>query len=148
MALTPGSPAYGAGNPSVPGLPSSDQRGLPRVGNGRLDLGAFEIQNATLPGVPGLSGTVNGRQDAPASPFAVETYLVKRGKHWYFLIWNSDPVDYFFGQLLLRGLSKKQARVLHLPTASTPLALALPPGFVAQTALPFTPGSSLTGIGF
>jgi hypothetical protein len=45
MRLTPSSPAYGAGNPYVPGLPGTDQRGLPRVVNGRLDLGAFEVQN-------------------------------------------------------------------------------------------------------
>ncbi|HKB36541.1 MAG TPA: DUF4214 domain-containing protein, partial [Gemmataceae bacterium] len=48
MALTSNSPAYGAGDASVPGLPTTDQRGpgFARTVNGRLDLGAFEIQNA------------------------------------------------------------------------------------------------------
>jgi hypothetical protein len=48
MALTSKSSAYGAGNPNVPGLPDTDQRGLPRTVNGRLDLGAFELQNFEL----------------------------------------------------------------------------------------------------
>jgi hypothetical protein len=42
--LTANSPAHGIGNASVPGLPSTDQRGLPRTVKGRLDLGAFELQ--------------------------------------------------------------------------------------------------------
>jgi hypothetical protein len=49
MALTKDSLAYGEGNILVVhthDLPSTDQRGLPRVVNGRLDLGAFEVQNA------------------------------------------------------------------------------------------------------
>jgi hypothetical protein len=52
MALTSRSSAYGAGNPSVPGLPDTDQRGVPRTVNGRLDLGAFELQNFELRKAP------------------------------------------------------------------------------------------------
>jgi hypothetical protein len=52
MALTASSPAYGAGNPKVSGLPATDQRGLPRLNNGRLDLGAFEVQNPVLGSSP------------------------------------------------------------------------------------------------
>jgi len=44
IAITMSCPAYGAGDASVPGLRSTDQRGLPRVVDGRLDLGAFEVQ--------------------------------------------------------------------------------------------------------
>jgi hypothetical protein len=51
-AVTPSSPAYGAGNPGVSGLPSTDQRGLPRVVHNRLDLGAFEVQGAMPPRLP------------------------------------------------------------------------------------------------
>jgi hypothetical protein len=150
MRLPPSSPAYGAGNPHVPGLPTTDQRGLARVVNGRLDLGAFEIQNATLTGLTGLPDTVNGQPGVPpnASPFGVFTFRVKRGKHWYLLIWNSDPADFFVGQMMLQGLSKQQARALHLPNASTPLPLSLPPDVVYQVALPFTPSESLRGLAF
>jgi cysteine-rich repeat protein len=48
-ALLSGSPALNAGNPSgcptATGAPiSTDQRGLPRVANGRCDIGAYEAQ--------------------------------------------------------------------------------------------------------
>jgi hypothetical protein len=52
MALTSSSSAYGAGNKAlVPDGVTTDQRGptFARVVNGRLDLGAFEVQLATLP---------------------------------------------------------------------------------------------------
>jgi hypothetical protein len=47
MALTSSSPEFGKGNAKIKGhvLPRADQRGLPRVVNGRLDLGAFEVQH-------------------------------------------------------------------------------------------------------
>jgi hypothetical protein len=44
MALTASSPVYGGGNAGILGLPSTDQRGEPRIVNGRLDLGSFELQ--------------------------------------------------------------------------------------------------------
>jgi predicted outer membrane repeat protein len=43
-ALLPGSPAIDAGNPSFSPPPSHDQRGCPRVINGRIDIGSFERQ--------------------------------------------------------------------------------------------------------
>jgi hypothetical protein len=48
------SPAIGAGDASVTGLPANDQRGsgFPRVTNSRLDLGAFQVQTSALPGAP------------------------------------------------------------------------------------------------
>jgi hypothetical protein len=55
MALTLTSPAFGAGNPNVSGLPATDQRGLPRLTNGRLDLGAFEVQNPVVSSTPSSS---------------------------------------------------------------------------------------------
>jgi hypothetical protein len=44
MALLSGSPAIDAGDPNQTGLPPTDQRGLPRVVHGRVDIGAFEVQ--------------------------------------------------------------------------------------------------------
>jgi hypothetical protein len=44
MALEAGSPAINAGAPDIAGLPATDQRGLPRVVGGRVDIGAFEVQ--------------------------------------------------------------------------------------------------------
>jgi hypothetical protein len=44
MALLAGSQAIDAGDPNLTGLPSTDQRGLPRLAHGRIDIGAFEVQ--------------------------------------------------------------------------------------------------------
>jgi hypothetical protein len=46
MALLPGSPAISAGSASITGvtLPTTDQRGVPRVRSGVVDIGAFESQ--------------------------------------------------------------------------------------------------------
>ncbi len=45
MALLPGSAAIGAGSVSVPGLPATDQRGVPRnLTNGAVDLGAYQTR--------------------------------------------------------------------------------------------------------
>ncbi|MDG2990063.1 filamentous hemagglutinin N-terminal domain-containing protein [Candidatus Synechococcus calcipolaris G9] len=43
-ALLPDSPALAVGDPSQTGLPATDQRGLPRLREGLLDLGAFQFQ--------------------------------------------------------------------------------------------------------
>ncbi len=40
--LTSGSPCVNAGDDSAPGLPPSDFDGLPRIQNGRVDMGAYE----------------------------------------------------------------------------------------------------------
>src|SRR5262249_9622668 len=89
---------------------------------------------------PGSGPAVASQASPPApgpglaSPFAVFTFLVKQGKHWYLQIWNSDPADPFLGWLLLEGLSKKQARSLGLPNAATPVFLFLPSGGVSLFA--------------
>ena len=49
MALLGGSPAIDAGI-SGTGIPTTDQRGMARVG--ATDIGAFELQSATPPGAP------------------------------------------------------------------------------------------------
>src|SRR5206468_1847602 len=48
-ALLPGSPAIDAGNPNFTPPPFDDQRGpgFPRVVNGRIDKGSFEVQGPT-----------------------------------------------------------------------------------------------------
>jgi hypothetical protein len=43
-ALLPGSPAIDAGDPNFHPPPFNDQRGCPRVINGRVDIGSFERQ--------------------------------------------------------------------------------------------------------
>ena len=43
-ALLPGSPAIDAGDPNFHPPPFDDQRGCPRVSNGRIDIGSFERQ--------------------------------------------------------------------------------------------------------
>jgi hypothetical protein len=49
MALSVSSLEFGAGDPKAPLLSATDQRGLPRVVFGRLDLGAYENQTVVLP---------------------------------------------------------------------------------------------------
>ncbi len=44
MALLPGSPALLNGNPSATGLPTTDERGFPRVVSSKVDIGAFQTQ--------------------------------------------------------------------------------------------------------
>jgi hypothetical protein len=46
MALLPGSPAIGAGDPTND--PATDQRGFPRLVNGTIDIGAFEVQGTAV----------------------------------------------------------------------------------------------------
>lgn len=65
MALTTNSPAFAAGDPSLTGLPLTDQRGLARVVNNQVDLGAFEIQAAAISVSPAQTVyTPNGPQVA------------------------------------------------------------------------------------
>jgi hypothetical protein len=54
MALQPGSPATDAGDPNPVDPPDWDQRGpgFPRIVNGRLDIGAFEVQTSAAPSTP------------------------------------------------------------------------------------------------
>src|SRR5262249_46396968 len=67
MALLPGSPAFDAGdNAAAPG--PTDQRGLPRIVNGIIDIGAYEVQ-VSSPGKPifaiaGAPGRVQVRRAA------------------------------------------------------------------------------------
>jgi hypothetical protein len=51
MALLPGSPAIDAGDPNPADPPEWDQRGpgFPRIVNGRIDIGAFEVQATGAP---------------------------------------------------------------------------------------------------
>src|SRR5207244_2850100 len=57
-ALLPGSPAIDAGDPTFTPPPLFDQRGpcFARVVNGRIDIGAFELQSSAPPCCPGPQG--------------------------------------------------------------------------------------------
>jgi hypothetical protein len=61
-APLPGSPALDMGDPNRSGLPSTDQRGkgFVRVSNGRVDIGAVEVQ------VEGSSGNSEGGSSGPS----------------------------------------------------------------------------------
>ena len=73
MALLPGSPAIDAGrnasvtNPPFPGPPYTDQRGVARIIDGPVDIGAFESQGFTITVSSGdnQSTTVNTSFAAP-----------------------------------------------------------------------------------
>ncbi len=68
IALLTGSPAIDKGNNSVVAAGATDQRGYPRIANGTVDIGAYEVQAAsagtfTVSGFPssttaGVAGTI------------------------------------------------------------------------------------------
>jgi hypothetical protein len=62
MALLPGSPALDAGNNSAP-AGATDQRGLPRIVNGVIDIGAYEYQSTRFFALGGAPGRVQVRRD-------------------------------------------------------------------------------------
>jgi hypothetical protein len=90
IALLPGSPAINAGsNAFAPG--ATDQRGLPRIAGGAVDIGAFEIQGSTVATFDPGTGTwylrnaVNaGPPDAGAFPYGGAGWLPVVGD------WNGD----------------------------------------------------------
>jgi hypothetical protein len=71
--LLSGSPAIDAGDPNFTPLPDHDQRGtgFPRVFNGRVDIGAFEVQTIA----PAYAGQVQ----PPINPDGTSTFNVRRG---------------------------------------------------------------------
>jgi hypothetical protein len=75
--LLPGSPAINAGDPNFVGPPDYDQRGpnYYRVTGGRIDVGAFEVQNPpsptptpTVPPTPRSTPIPRSRPTPPARP--------------------------------------------------------------------------------
>ena len=76
MPELPGSPAIGAGSVALAVDPhgnplTTDQRGLPRVTNGTVDIGAFQSQGFTFTVVPGGTPQTAAIGTAFANPLAV-----------------------------------------------------------------------------
>jgi hypothetical protein len=71
-ALLPGSPAIDTGDPNFTPPPSDDQRGpgFPRVVNGRIDKGSFEVKSG---GTPSPTPTVTPTPTATATATASGT---------------------------------------------------------------------------
>ena len=75
QALLPGSPAINAGDPNFTPPPSYDQRGpgFDRVVNGRIDIGSFEVQEATPTPTPTPTATSTPTATASATATATAT---------------------------------------------------------------------------
>ncbi len=75
QALLPCSPAIDAGNPSFMPPPYYDQRGpgFDRVRNGRIDIGSFEVQEATPTPTPTPTATSTPTPTATATPTPTPT---------------------------------------------------------------------------
>ncbi len=72
MPLLPGSPAIAAGNTALlPAGLTSDQRGLPRVVNGGVDIGAFESEGFTVTALAGSTPQTAQIGTAFARPLGV-----------------------------------------------------------------------------
>jgi hypothetical protein len=71
-ALLPGSVAIDAGDPNFISPPDDDQRGFFRVYNGRLDIGAFEVQPTPTP-TPTSTPTATATATATSTPTATAT---------------------------------------------------------------------------
>jgi hypothetical protein len=122
LAITPLSPAYGVGDPTVPGTPSTDQRLFNRLDNGRLDLGAYEAYDATVSVV------------SVAVPFSTNPQLVGLTAYVYD---QGNPVNEGTIIFTVDGLSAT-ANVLNGQASTT---LALPPNFAEGQ---YTIGASLS----
>jgi hypothetical protein len=75
-ALLPGSPAIDHGDPSFSPPPDYDQRGLgyPRVVNGRIDIGSFEVQATPTPtATPTSTSTPTATATATPTPTPTST---------------------------------------------------------------------------
>lgn len=73
-ALLPGSPAIDAGDPNFMPPPFNDQHGpgFPRVVNGRIDKGSFEVQIVATP-TPTPTATATPTATTTATPRATPT---------------------------------------------------------------------------
>jgi transglutaminase-like putative cysteine protease len=71
LALEIGSPTIAAGNPGAANLPATDQRGLPRLVGGKLDIGAFQTQSPALV-FASLGETTDAGQPTGAITVALE----------------------------------------------------------------------------
>jgi hypothetical protein len=103
MALLPGSPAVDAGDNS--GAPATDQRGLPRIVAGTIDIGAFEVQIGAAtrlvlsapagahPGVP-FTITVTARDAYGHDATGTLTYAATAQSLAYVLTQQTGPLTY------------------------------------------------------
>jgi predicted outer membrane repeat protein len=72
IALLPGSPAIDHGSNTYVASGVADQRGLPRIANGTVDIGAFEVQPAvTIPSSLVVTGFPSATTAGAAATFTV-----------------------------------------------------------------------------
>ena len=118
VALLPGSPAINAGT-NGPGIPTTDQRGLGRVG--AVDIGAFESQGFTLTIGAGSSPQTSNVGTAFANPLAVS-------------VTANNPVEPVNGGVVtfVANFAINGATAFFLPASSTVIA----GGQAAVTAVP------------
>ncbi len=111
-ALLAGSPALDAGNPAAPGsgngaCEAADQRGTPRPGGVRCDIGAFEATTACVAGGTNLclsngrfrvAATFRAPNDGPSGNAQGVTLTPDSGYFWFF-----DPANVELTVKVLNG---------------------------------------------
>jgi hypothetical protein len=108
MSLLPGSPAIDAGQNSD--APTWDQRGpgFPRIVNGRIDIGSFEVQNppAPVPGPQSRAGSAEGGVAIAGGP-----------AHSLLATTTAQPAQHVFSRETETGLRSAPRRnfVFHSP---------------------------------
>ena len=122
MVPLTGSPALGAGSVAlVPAGVTTDQRGFSRVVNGKVDIGAVEVQNASSSAV--ITGTVfsdangDGTQDNGEGGLAAVQVYLDLGNVGHFVTGDPSTTTNATGGYTLPGLAAGNFIVRQVPTA-------------------------------
>ena len=130
MALLPGSPALDAGNNAlIPAGVTTDQRGLPCVVNGTVDIGAFESSGFTIAVASG-----SGQSADISEPFANPLVVTVTANEWIEPVAGGQVRFTAPASGATAALSVNPATIAANGTASTAASANVSPGTYTVTA--------------